>query len=248
MQMLKPLKLISLNVEEGKHFALQIPFLESASADILCLQEIPVSDFHKLKDKLGVNGEFTPTWIKIVENDAGQISLDPIGIGILSKHPLKDCKVIQYADAQEIRNRSPKGLEYSEKVLRVFMVITISTSYGKEFSVANIHFTWSPNGVVTSQQRAHLNGLMQVLEKIPEIILCGDFNSPRGGEIFDTLALKYRDNIPKNYKTSIDGNLHRAGRLELMVDGLFSTPKFIVSHVELISGLSDHCAILADLN
>ena len=54
---------------------------------------------------------------------------------------------------------------------------------------------------------------------------------------------RFKDNIPLRYTTSIDPNLHRAGALELMVDGLFSTPGYVVSDVALHSGVSDHCAI-----
>ena len=78
-------------------------------------------------------------------------------------------------------------------------------------------------------------------------MLCGDFNAPRGGEIFGLLAQKYKDNVPQKYTTSIDGILHRAGPLPFMVDGLFSTPGYTVSHVEMVCGISDHCALIANV-
>jgi hypothetical protein len=45
--------------------------------------------------------------------------------------------------------------------------------------------------------------------------------------------------------TSIDPKLHRAGALQLMVDGLFTTPGYEASDVMLHTGVSDHCAITA---
>lgn len=79
-------------------------------------------------------------------------------------------------------------------------------------------------------------------------MLAGDFNAPRGGESFSAIAARYRDNIPPNYQTSIYAPLHRSGQdLELMVDGLFTTPGYRAENVELTSGMSDHYAIVADI-
>ena len=41
---------------------------------------------------------------------------------------------------------------------------------------------------------------------------------------FNRLAEKYKDNIPLEYKTSIDQNLHRVKGLQVMVDGLLLHP------------------------
>jgi endonuclease/exonuclease/phosphatase family metal-dependent hydrolase len=79
------------------------------------------------------------------------------------------------------------------------------------------------------------------------IILCGDFNAPRGREIFSRLAKRWHDNVPLHYVTSIDPKLHRAGPLQLMVDGVFSTTDYRVRNVVLHQGVSDHCAITADI-
>ena len=83
--------------------------------------------------------------------------------------------------------------------------------------------------------------------------MCGDFNAPRGGEIFSALATRWHDNIPGTYHTSLDLSLHKAGKVDgerlatLMVDGLFTTPGYRTSRVELVPGVSDHCAIVAEV-
>ena len=87
---------------------------------------------------------------------------------------------------------------------------------------------------------AHLNGT-------GEFVLCGDFNAPRGGEMFAELSSRYTDNVPASYLSSLDPKLHRAGNLERMVDGIFTTPTYLVSDVEMYSGISDHCAFTATL-
>lgn len=89
--------------------------------------------------------------------------------------------------------------------------------------------------------------LLKFLSEIPEFILCGDFNAPRGGIIFDTIASKYKDNIPSEINTTIDKNLHKAGDLKLVVDGLFTTPSYQITSIKIIDSLSDHCAILANI-
>jgi hypothetical protein len=77
--------------------------------------------------------------------------------------------------------------------------------------------------------------------------LFGDFNAPRGKEIFSIFTEKLKDNIPLNYETSLDENLHRAGKLTYMVDGCFTTPEYVASDVELRFGVSDHAAVLATI-
>jgi endonuclease/exonuclease/phosphatase family metal-dependent hydrolase len=119
---------------------------------------------------------------------------------------------------------------------------------GETFRVATTHFTWTPDGSADDYQRADVKKLLAILGGMGEFVLTGDFNAPRGGEIFGTLAEKYKDNVPSHYTTSIDGALHRAGPLELMVDGIFSTPGYAVSDVELVAGVSDHKAIVATVS
>ena len=56
----------------------------------------------------------------------------------------------------------------------------------------NTHFTWTPNAEVNEMQRQDLPTLFASLDRVPEFILCGDFNAPRGKEIFDTIATVYK--------------------------------------------------------
>ena len=77
------------------------------------------------------------------------------------------------------------------------------------------------------------------------MLLGGDFNAPRGGPIFARLARHWTDCIPADVTTSIDPELHRAGALELMVDGMFASPGVRVDSVRMHTGLSDHQGITA---
>jgi endonuclease/exonuclease/phosphatase family metal-dependent hydrolase len=93
-------------------------------------------------------------------------------------------------------------------------------------------------------QRGACDRLLELLDD-RSLVLCGDFNAPRGKEIFSRLAAHWTDHVPLAHTTSLDPVLHRAGALQLMVDGIFSTPDYDVSGVRLHQGVSDHCAITA---
>ena len=115
------------------------------------------------------------------------------------------------------------------------------------FTIGTTHFPWTPDGSASDHQRQACDQLLAVLGH-RELLLCGDFNAPRGGEIFTRLAIHWHDNIPANYTTSIDPKLHSAGPLQLMVDGVFSTPCYQIRDVVLHQGVSDHCAITAKVS
>jgi endonuclease/exonuclease/phosphatase family metal-dependent hydrolase len=113
----------------------------------------------------------------------------------------------------------------------------------------------TPDGLPTDEQRIDVKNLLNILDGIPEIILCGDFNIPRGiNDLYEQFATRYTDNIPQEIQSTIDLNLHRAGddpearaRLEkFVVDYAFTTPHYQTEHVRIASGVSDHCAIVTE--
>jgi endonuclease/exonuclease/phosphatase family metal-dependent hydrolase len=122
---------------------------------------------------------------------------------------------------------------------------------GTTYRVLSTHFTWTPDGSASDEQRVDMRKLLNTLSAEGEFVLCGDFNAPRGGEIFAELASRYTDNIPPQYATSIDVTLHKRGRerpnelSDKMVDGLFTTPGYRARDVELHFGISDHAAVTA---
>mgnify|MGYP003739632349 CR=1 FL=1 len=112
----------------------------------------------------------------------------------------------------------------------------------------NTHFTWSPNGEANDEQRLDLAEMLSQLENYDDFILCGDFNAPRGKEIFAQLASRYTDNLPPEVTTTIDGQFHYAGQLEIVVDGFFTTPRYQVESLQVRAGLSDHQGLLAQVS
>ena len=116
------------------------------------------------------------------------------------------------------------------------------------YRVCTTHFRWTPDGEADDAQRTDMIALLSVLESLQDFVLVGDFNTPRGGDMFAELANRYKDNVPREFTSSLDPTLHRAAPLERMVDGIFTTPCYVVSDVEMISGISDHRALVANIS
>ncbi len=118
---------------------------------------------------------------------------------------------------------------------------------GRTYRIGVTHFTWSTNGDITDEQRADFARLKRVLSEFPDYLLCGDFNAPRGREMFaifqDELGLE--DHLPPHVRSTLDPVLHRVGHLQLAVDTIFATPEYRVTGVEVLEGVSDHKALLA---
>lgn len=238
------MKLISVNIAGHKFIDRVIPFLASAAADVICLQEVFERDFNVLKEKLNMSGDFVAMTLITEASQTLTGSVGILGIGVLTKLQARDAqKLYYYGDGENV----PVKADNQKDIYRVLLHAILSKG-AEKFAVGTTHFTWTPDGEADDLQREHLKGLLKILDTIPEIILCGDFNAPRRREIFSALAKRFRDNIPQEYETSLDGDLHYAGpQLKVMVDGLFTTPEYRAEKVELVNGVSDHCAIVANI-
>lgn len=236
------MKLVSLNIERAKHLDRILAFLQKERPDVACLQEVFQPDLADFAQRLGLGYVFAPM-VLMGRAQPEEPPFVPFGIGMLSRFPIKNVQR-RYYDGEEtvaskaIFNGIPDA--YAHPLLSARF-----QTDGEQLTLATTHFSWTPDGKPNDTQRKHLQALLKLLEGFDDFVLCGDFNTPRGGEIFTELAKRYKDNIPPHYQTSIDGSLHRAGPLQLMIDGLFSTPHYEVSNVRLQDGVSDHCAILA---
>ena len=242
------IKLVSVNIERSKHLECVLPFLEKENADVVCVQELMEYDIPALENATASPCFFTPTSHHPAEGKQG---LE--GLGIFSSAPLKHSEVFFYVGNGLPEREFDDTDIHTKHDTQGHAVVHIDINKnGTTFRIANTHFTWTPNGDADDYQREDVKKFLAALEPLGEFVLCGDFNAPRiiegnPGEIFSAIAAKYTDNIPAHYTTSIDKDLHRAGDLQLMVDGLFSTPTYRVSNVELRGGISDHMAIIAQV-
>ena len=236
------LSLVSLNMETDKHLGRIIPFLEKIQPDVFNAQELMEKDIPSIEKTLGAKAYFAPVHRHTPDWDLVE------GMGIFTRHPVLDFQMHQYAgNTGELGVYDGTNTDTKHDSQKYYLSVVTLEKDGVRFKIGTVHFTWSPDGNPNEYQREDLKSLLDVLAKEDEIVFSGDFNAPRGGEIFNAIAERYTDNIPLHYKTSIDGDLHRAGQLMLMVDGLFSTPNYRLSGVSLECGLSDHCAIIAQV-
>ena len=242
------IKLISLNIEMAKHLDLTRAFLEKEKPDVVCMQEVYEQDLKAFGKNLGMNAVFGQMNLLGRDNRL-EPPFTPYGIGMLSVLSIQRVHRAYYqGDEESAKEYVFNGNPQDDHYLLLYGNIKQGSS---TFTVGTTHFMWTPHGNPDDFQRKDLQSLLAILQGIPEIVLCGDFNAPRGGEIFDTLAQHYKDNIPLEYHTSIDANLHRdASKIReksLMVDGLFTTLAFRCSNVRLVGGVSDHLAIVAEV-
>lgn len=233
------IKLISLNIEGSKHLDLVIPFLQKSEADIICLQEVLEKDVAQLTMNIRGTSHYTRMSI---DTDKNPLERD-FGLLIITKdaHKLRGEHIYLNTEKQEFENIIENGY-----VNRILSVVEISTG-GERFTIGTTHFTWSRDGEADNTQRRDWDNLYAQLQKYPEIVFCGDFNMPRGKEMFSQITKHYTDNIPQEVQTTLDPALHRVRGLMYVVDGLFSTPGYAVSDVEVISGVSDHCALIGTI-
>ena len=234
----------SINIEGHSHLETVVAFLNSFEPDIVCFQELIRDDVQFFESTLGMKGHFAPMlqYHTVVRNAESPFGL--YGIGLFSKLPLANVHAdIYYGDSTKDIPKFILGDETTTR--RVLLGGTVSKN-GELYTVATTHFTRTSDGSTSDKQRQDLKNLLAITEKHPELILCGDFNSPRGGEIFGILADKYTDNIPPEYQSSLDSRLHQLrDSKKLMVDGLFTTPQYDASNVKLSEGVSDHKAVTA---
>ena len=242
------IKLVSVNIEQAKHLDSVRAFLEKEKPDIACLQEVYEEDLEELGKALGMKTLFGQMNLmgRVTQTEPPFL---PYGIGMFSLLPMENARRSYYRGSREAAEEHVfNGSSQDSCHLLLYASIKKGESV---FLICSTHFTWAPNGEANEYQRDDLQSLLGILKTIPEIVLCGDFNAPRGKEIFDTLAKYYKDNIPLQYMTSIDMALHRdANNMQgkpLMVDGLFTTPSYQCSNVRLQDGISDHMAIVAEI-
>jgi endonuclease/exonuclease/phosphatase family metal-dependent hydrolase len=246
------IKLVCLNVERSKHLDRIAPFLEEQKPDVLCLQELVEDDIPFFERLAGPCAIYVKNSLHQADPPREGFVIDCDGIftrlPVIARDSTLYAGITGTVPTQSVDEKGNPLQRPNRWLTRV-----VVGKAGEQYCIGTVHFTWTPKAAVTDEQRHDMRELLRILSSFDDFVLCGDLNAPRGGEIFAMLAEKYKDDIPERYTTSIDVNLHRAGKIpsehmdQKMVDGLFSTPEYIVSEVELHIGVSDHMAITATI-
>ena len=231
------LKIVSVNIERHKHIELVQAFLQREDAAVVCLMEVCEADVSSL-----AGGRYPYTvymasdWLPRFGEGEGTT-----GVAILAKEPIESYTEYDCGSGERV-----------EEAMTTHVPTVIMAQIGGD-QIGAIHFSWTADGHENARQERHLNKLIEYLRERGEFVLCGDFNIPRGYKLYQKLAGIYRDNIPSSVTTTIDPKLHRAnmtvpGKLALMVDYIWSTPKYRVGEVSVVSGVSDHCGLVCEVN
>ncbi len=235
------LKIITLNIEGSKHLNKVLPFLKDQSADVICLQEVFDFDFPKIKNYLGMDGSFYPMSNRTNPNTSyGQYG-GKWGVCILTNLPHDDIKGKYYVGTGETPIFGKD--ENDDRVL----VHTTVEKDNEKYTITTTHFYLTLDGMPTKEQWDAFNSLLKILKSLNEIILCGDFNAPRGRPMFKEFEKYYKDNLPLEIDSTIDTKYHKVKTLKLVVDTFFTTEKYMVSEMNVFDGLSDHKALVAKI-
>jgi endonuclease/exonuclease/phosphatase family metal-dependent hydrolase len=241
------LKLITLNIEANKHYGRILPFLAKEKPDMVCLQEVP-EDFQAALTDIGLEPAFLPLCKREVDGE-----LLTLGICLAARVP--------YTYESHYYHKAGDHVALEVDAVKLashsFGVMSATTKHnGYEYTISTTHFHPTKNGAADATQAFLLDALLTVLPAKPHV-LCGDFNIPRGyNTLYPKLTDLYTDEIPREYQSSLDRDLHRCGKLPLtepifdayMIDYIFTQAPYSASDVRLQFGVSDHAAVIAHIH
>ncbi|MEX1120260.1 MAG: endonuclease/exonuclease/phosphatase family protein [Candidatus Paceibacterota bacterium] len=238
------MKLVSLNIERSKHLDIIETFIKKIDPDVLCLQEVMERDILHIKEITNTVDCFFVPMTKYIEEGPDEI----FGVAIFSKTKIQN-PVAEYYSGTSSTLKEFDAKNHLDTMYRVFITGEVQKN-NQVYRLGTTHFTWTPDalsGEIDLAQKRDMEILLPILKKMGEMVFAGDFNVSRGNPVFSLLAESFRDEVPLKYTASIDGKIHRAGPMELMVDGMFTTPRYSAVNVEMVCGVSDHCALVADI-
>ena len=240
------LKILSCNIESDRHLGKRLlPLFKKENLQLATLQEVLETDLERIAAVLGLEYVFVPM-SNLIEKSIHFDSMGKLGLAIFAPKIISHRADYYFGSPESLPKFYPGQIANSMN--RILLSAKVEVE-GKIFNLATTHFTWSGDATIMPEQRRDFKVLGRVLDQFDDLILTGDFNSPRGGAIFDTLAARYQDNIPENVITTIDKNLHKSGKdIRLVVDALFTTPHYLVNDVQVLDNTSDHKAILAKIS
>lgn len=258
------MKVLHLNIERDKHLDAVFRLIEERSPDIICFEEAVDISTKNIAEKFGYEFRHAPLF-SMTQGGAE-------GPAILSKFPILDFKKYHYGENTEKiplvdidkttitgGNRPKDRFNYLYSIL----TILVEDERGNQINVATTHFTVTDHGTPGLEDHTfdetedlrevnHTNiYFRKFLEQLKSfsypLIFTSDLNNSRGEYIYDTLAHELADLMPKEIDSTLDPKLHKAKGLKMVVDTIMISPDIKANKVEIIEGVSDHKAILVDL-
>lgn len=235
------MKIISVNIERRKHLEKITELIKVEKPDVVFFQEICQRDLAFFEKLIGGTGYYVPMVFKEKVNDYQ-------GIGVVSKLPATHQAKLLVAREDEMQKQiKSSGTGSYQPADYHVLFTTVNNTDGKIYNFASTHLPVTPVGSVTDYQLETIDRVLNLLSVYEDMVLVGDTNAPRGREAFTKLSEHFADNIPEEYYSSLDNELHRAAPLEFMVDVLFTSKEYSVKNTRLVCGVSDHCAVCAEV-
>lgn len=226
------LSIASLNIHQFLHREETLRALRASDADVICMQEVPESAVFELERELGGTAVFVPM------GDFPEVG-EAVGIGMFIRRGVfLQSDFYRYHESAATQ---PLSFSDCDRILQYAVIEKEGISY----RVGHTHFVWTPNGESDERQLAAMDRLLKSTDVFSDMVLCGDFNAPRGKGVWEMLAKEFTDNIPAHETTTLDQVLHRAAPLHHVVDGMFTKGRYAARDVRVISGASDHKLITA---
>lgn len=246
------MKLITVNIEGNKHLLDIGNLIAVEQPDVLCLQEVFATDLPQLVSAVNQYSQTQQFFVAnanvVGENKYGIAPNGEWGNAMIARSSLFPGGEALFA--QEFYSGSAAELpEFSgPNSPRRSLLAAVVSVRGQSLAICTTHFTWSAEGKATELQQRDAKLLQTMLKRYNSYILCGDLNSPRGGATYTTLSTGLTDHLPREIMTTIDPDLHYAGALQLAVDTVFSTPDIHSMKAKVVSGVSDHMAVVVDFD
>ncbi|MFM2415011.1 MAG: hypothetical protein RI911_704 [Candidatus Parcubacteria bacterium] len=243
------MKLLQLNIEGDAHLPLVSNFIALENPEVLCIQEVFKRDIPI------ISGLPHVTFLPMLLERRSDGFLDERGIALMSSHVQEDTVLhYYYKPTDDLKEQDRTSQETKRKTIQHGV---ISATIGG-VRIATLHHTWTQDGDKPSEyQKADTRAFMEYIKTVPPVVVCGDFNIPRGhSTCYEMLTEYFEDCVPLTYASSMHIPLHRvrtnpavAAEVEkYMVDYIFRTPGAAsVGNVVMKCGMSDHCALVAEI-
>ncbi len=243
------MKLVQINIEGDAHLTLVCDFIAAERPDVLCMQEVFKQDIPRISSLPYV------TFMPMILERRTDGSLDERGVVLMSSHAQSNTVVhYYYKPTEALVEQDRTNQETKRKTIQHGIISTEIDGV----RVATLHHTWTQDGDKPSEyQKTDTQALMEYIRTMPPTIVCGDFNIPRGyNSCYETLTQYFEDCVPHTYTSSMHIPLHRvrtnppvaAEVARYMVDYIFRTPGAAPVHAVVMKcGMSDHCALIADI-
>lgn len=262
------LTVMSLNVgrllqERTRAYLERVSMGTEPIPDVMCIQDVPFRDLGMFEWAPHI--AFAPMTNHLINGVRAVV-----GIAIVSRYfmtdvtyhttwgdgTLKDLQGINDKNERHLGAESDQLVEATED--RVAICATIVKD-NVRYNIATTHGMWVRGGVVNDVQRKCTRELLCVLNveawNRKGLVLVGDMNFGRGGEIYQMfINEKFRDCVPLEVDNTLDPD-HPAARkgIKVVTDYVMIRPfrdrdVYGISDVRLHPGVSDHCVLSATVS